>query len=135
MASRQPSTRPRVLFLIDYAIAIGGAERLAVGLATHLPQDRFEPWLCATRYSDAASQQALADAGVRHHMLGRKAKWDVHRLGGLARLLRRERFDILHTHKFGSNLWGGLIGTACGVPAIVAHEHSWSYEGNPARAW
>ncbi len=50
-------------------------------------------------------------------------------------MLRSQRFDILHTHKFGSNLWGALIGSACGIPAIVAHEHSWSYEGNPPRAW
>ena len=50
-------------------------------------------------------------------------------------MLRRERFDILHTHKFGSNLWGTLIGSAVRVPAIVAHEHSWSYEGDAVRAW
>jgi glycosyltransferase involved in cell wall biosynthesis len=67
--------------------------------------------------------------------LGRRAKWDVHRLRGLATILRKERFDILHTHKFGSNLWGTAIGSACHVPTIVAHEHSWSYEGNPPRAW
>jgi glycosyltransferase involved in cell wall biosynthesis len=121
--------------MIDYATSTGGAERFAVGLATHLPQDRFEPWMCATRRTDAVAAQALTEAGVRHVTLGRSAKWDVHRLGGLARMLRAYRFDILHTHKFGSNLWGALIGGACRVPAIVAHEHSWSYEGNPPRAW
>lgn len=121
--------------MIDYAFSTGGAERLAVGLATHLRQDRFEPWLCATREIDPVASRSLRDAGVRHLTLGRSAKWDVHRLGGLSRVLRRERFDILHTHKFGSNLWGTLIGTACRVPTIVAHEHSWSYEGNRPRAW
>src|SRR5204862_5575865 len=30
---------------------------------------------------------------------------------------------------FGSNLWGSVLGRASRVPAIVAHEHSWSYEG------
>jgi glycosyltransferase involved in cell wall biosynthesis len=127
--------RTRILFLIDFASSTGGAERFAIGLATHLPQDRFEPWMCSTRSSDAGAIAALAAAGVPHVNLGRSAKWDVHRLGGLARLLRRRRFDILHTHKFGSNLWGTLIGSACRVPMIVAHEHSWSYEGNPPRAW
>jgi glycosyltransferase involved in cell wall biosynthesis len=127
--------RPRVLFMIDNASSTGGAERFAVGLATHLPQDRFEPWLCATRGCDDISARTLDAAGVRHVTLGRRAKWDVHRLGGLARLLRREHFDILHTHKFASNVWGSAIGTACRVPAIVAHEHSWAYEGEPGRAW
>jgi glycosyltransferase involved in cell wall biosynthesis len=133
MSHRRPRTR--ILFMIDYATSTGGAERLAVGLATHLAQDRFEPWMCATRSSDAVASRVLAAAGVRHLTLGRSAKWDVHRLGTVARLLRAERIDILHTHKFGSNLWGTLIGSACHIPAIVAHEHSWSYQGNPPRAW
>jgi glycosyltransferase involved in cell wall biosynthesis len=127
--------RPRILYMIDFATATGGAERFAVGLAAHLPQDRFEPWVCATRSSDVVASRTLADAGVRLVTLGRRAKWDVHRLGGLVSLLRGRRFDILHTHKFGSNIWGMTIGSACRVPTLVAHEHSWSYEGNPPRAW
>ncbi len=121
--------------MLDYASGTGGAERSAIGLATHLPQDRFEPWLCATRACDEISARTLDAAGVRHLTLGRRGKWDVHRLGGLVRLLRHERFDILHTHMFGSNLWGATIGSACRVPVIVAHEHSWAYEGEFGRAW
>lgn len=127
--------RTRVLFMIDHVSSTGGAERFAVGLAAHLPQDRFEPWVCAARGADAVASRILEAAGVRLVTLHRRAKWDVHRLAGLAGVLRRHRFDVLHTHKFGSNLWGTLIGSACRVPAIVAHEHSWAYEGEPGRAW
>ncbi len=130
-----PRPRTRILYLIDYALSTGGAERFAVGLATHLPADRFEPWMCVTRHCDPGAAAALSAGGVRVVVLGRRAKWDVYRLATLARLLRAERFDILHTHKFGSNLWGTLIGGACRTPAIVAHEHSWEYEGNRPRAW
>jgi len=132
---RNSNSRLRVMYLIDFATSTGGAERFAIGLATHLPRDRFETWMCATRSSDLVASRALADAGVRHVVLGRRSHWDVHRLGQVARIVRGERIDVLHTHKFGSNLWGSLIGSACQVPAIVAHEHSWSYEGNPTRAW
>lgn len=128
--------RLRILYLIDTASSTGGAERFAIGLAAHLERERFEPWMCTTRGAeDDAALETLAAAGIPHVDLGRRARWDVHRLAGLAKLLRRERFDVLHTHKFGSNLWGSLIGTACRVPFIVAHEHSWSYEGDPLRAW
>jgi glycosyltransferase involved in cell wall biosynthesis len=127
--------RLRVLTLLDAATGVGGAERFAIGLASHLPRDRFEPWICSTRRIDAPTAGALDELGIPHFNLGRKAKWDVHRIGGLARLLRRERFDILHAHKFGSNLWGTLIGRVCHVPIVVAHEHTWSYESDPLRAW
>jgi glycosyltransferase involved in cell wall biosynthesis len=135
MRQSGPGTRTRILYLIDHALSTGGAERFAVGLATHLRQDRFEPWVCSTRGTDAVAEATLAAAGVSHISLGRVAKWDVHKFAGLVRLLRRERFDLLHSHMFGSNLWGSTIGTACHVPVIVAQEHSWSFEGNPVRAW
>jgi glycosyltransferase involved in cell wall biosynthesis len=128
--------RLKILYLIDFASSTGGAERFAIGLAARLPRDRFEPWLCSTRGADAGGVAALADAGVPYINLDRGTnKRRVHRFAGLARLIRRHRFDILHTHKFGSNVWGSLIGRACRVPVIVAHEHSWSYEGEPLRAW
>ncbi len=41
----------------------------------------------------------------------------------------------MHNHKFGSNLWGTIIGRACGVPVVIAHEHTWSFEGNRPRLW
>jgi len=36
---------------------------------------------------------------------------------------------------FGSNLWGAITGPPCGVPVVIAHEHTWSYQGKPWRAW
>ena len=55
------------------------------------------------------------------------------RLAWLARLVKREQFDVVHSHLFGSNLWGALIGRACGVPVVLAHEHTWSFSGNKPR--
>jgi glycosyltransferase involved in cell wall biosynthesis len=50
-------------------------------------------------------------------------------------LLRRERFDVIHSHMFGSNFWGTVLGTVCRVPVRIAHEHTWAYEGNALRMW
>jgi glycosyltransferase involved in cell wall biosynthesis len=127
--------RLRVLYLIGYLSQSGGAERFALGLATGLPQDRFEPWLCFARTADEAPLRDLRTAGIPFVGLGRRAKLDFYRFAGLARLLRRERFDILHAHMFGSNFWGTVIGRACGVPVVLAHEHTWAYKGNPIRRW
>lgn len=127
--------RLRVLYLIDQVIDTGGAERFALGLATHLPADRFELWVCSTRGAEPDALEQLRVAGVRHVHLGRTGKLDVWRFGRLVALLHRHRFDILHGHMFGSNLWGCLIGRACRVPIVIAHEQTWSYEGEPVRRW
>lgn len=130
-----PGRPTRILYLIDRAVSTGGAERLAVGLASHLPGDRFEVWLCATRISDEASRRTLTEAGVRHMTLGRTTKWDVHRLRPLLRTVRQVRFDVVHGHMFGSSLWACLIGTAYRIPTVVAHEHGFAYEAGRLHAW
>jgi glycosyltransferase involved in cell wall biosynthesis len=135
-ADRRPGSfrrRPRVLYLIDRVSTIGGAERFATGLAAALPQERFEPWICSTRYAREDARRLLAEAGVGHLHLGRDATWQLHRLAPLVALLRSRRFDVLHAHMFGSNLWGALLGRSLGVPVVIAHEHNWSFQGRPLR--
>ena len=41
--------RLRVLQMIGRLSTVGGAERFCLGLATGLPADRFETWVCAPR--------------------------------------------------------------------------------------
>lgn len=130
-----PGRRLRVLFVINQVASWGGAERFAAGLAANMPRDQIEPWVCATRRGDEYAVSALTEAGVRYVCLGRRAKWDVHRLLPLLSLVRRERFDVIHSHMFGSNVWSSLAGQACQVPVIIAHEHNWSYSGDRLRMW
>jgi glycosyltransferase involved in cell wall biosynthesis len=125
--------RLRVLSVLDSPTDQGGAERFALGLVSHLPRDRFEPWVCSTRFATPEASESLADAGVSHISLRRTGKFDVYRLGGLAMLLKLGRFDVVHAHMFGSNVWGTVLGKLCNVPVIIAHEHNWSYTGELMR--
>jgi glycosyltransferase involved in cell wall biosynthesis len=135
------SDRIRVMTLIDRLGPRGGAERLAVQIATRLDAARFESHFCASRHdagerADAGTRQAAAAleaAGVRFLGLDRSSKTDIYKWAGLGRHLRRERIDVLHAHKHGSNVWGPPIARAARVPVVVTHEHTWSWEGEPAR--
>jgi glycosyltransferase involved in cell wall biosynthesis len=127
--------RLRVLHLVRFLSVAGGAERFALGLTTNLPADRFECWVCVTRGGDAAPIEKLARAGIPYVDLGRRTRWDIHHMAGLAALLRRGQFDVLHSHSFGMNFWGTTMGYGFGVPVLIAHEPSWSYEGNRVRKW
>jgi glycosyltransferase involved in cell wall biosynthesis len=124
----------RVLTLVDLLEpSSGGAERFAVGLAARLPRDRFEVALCATRAVRAPWDETLRRSGVRWFALGRRSTADVLPLARLARVLRRQRVDVLHAHMFGSNVWGTIVGRASRVPVVIAHEHTWDYQGQPLR--
>jgi glycosyltransferase involved in cell wall biosynthesis len=127
--------RLRLLILIDNLVDTGGAERFALGLATHLPPERFEITVCSTRRSEPAAEAMLAAIGIRHLAITRQSKRETHRVAALVALMARERFDIVHAHMFGSNLWGSVLGRLFRVPVVLAHETTWSYEGNPVRRW
>ena len=119
--------RLRVLTLIDNPDVTGGGERMAVTFAAGLDAARFERILCATREVEAPSFGAeLEAAGVRLLSLKRRSKWALWAWWPLIELLRREQVDILHAHKFGSNVWGALIGRLARVPVVLAHEQSWA---------
>jgi glycosyltransferase involved in cell wall biosynthesis len=133
--------RLKVLTLIDRLTASGGGERLAIEIATRLDRDRFEPVLCASRPpgpierdpSITIARERMDASGIRYLPLDRTAGYRVDEWLPLYRVLRQERFDVIHAHKFGSNVWATVVGQLARVPVIVAHEHTWSFEGEPVR--
>jgi glycosyltransferase involved in cell wall biosynthesis len=115
------------------ALMTAGAETVATRTALALDPDRFESIICSTRPSSRHHVKATRAAGIEVLELGRRSKVDVWRWGPLVRLLRSGRVDVLHAHKFGSNLWGALLKPRSSLPVFLAHEHSWSYEGTLRR--
>jgi len=132
--------RLRVVTLVDGIGLAGGAERLAREIVLRLDPERFEPTLCVSRWSDeraraAAAAGALAgleQAGVGFLGLRRRGTYDLASWRPLWRLLG-DGTDVLHGHKIGSNVWAAVLGSLARTPAIVAHEHTWSFQGQPLR--
>jgi glycosyltransferase involved in cell wall biosynthesis len=131
----------RVVTLIDQMGVTGGAERIATEVVTRLDPDRFENTLCVSRWrareeSDpliAPRLEALRDTGVRIVGLRRGSRLGMWAWAPLLKLLREERIDILHSHQFGSNLWASILGRIAATPVVIAHEHNWSFDGEPLR--
>jgi glycosyltransferase involved in cell wall biosynthesis len=123
----------RVVMLVDSVSLGGGAERAMAAVATHLPRECFEITVVSTRTSEGPLVDTLLADGIRLVSLNRRGTFDLARFRRLVTMLREDRIDILHAHKFGSNFWGTVLGRLAGVPVVVAHEHSWSYEGQPLR--
>lgn len=123
-----------VLTLIDRPSFSGGGERLAAQVAMSLDPVRFERILCSTRPAEGpVLDRDLEEAGVELLRLDRRSTLDLRAWRPLLSLLRERPVDVVHAHKFGSNLWGSLIARLAGVPVMVAHEHTWSFEGNLPR--
>jgi glycosyltransferase involved in cell wall biosynthesis len=132
--------RVHVLTLVDRLGTTGGAERLALDIATRLSPSRFRSTLCASRFvadeSTDVELQALErmrETCVAFLPLSRRRRGEVLPWRHLASYIRREHVDVIHAHMFGSNVWGTIIGRLMRVPIVIAHEHTWSFEGEPLK--
>jgi glycosyltransferase involved in cell wall biosynthesis len=137
MSGRVATNKLRVLTMTDGIV--GGGEGLARQISQRLDPERFESTLCATRWQATQSpeeEQALAElaeAGTDFIGMTRSSRFDLGEWRTLLREMRERRIDVLHTHKIGSNFWGAMLAPRVPVPVFIAHEHTWSWEGQPLR--
>jgi glycosyltransferase involved in cell wall biosynthesis/CelD/BcsL family acetyltransferase involved in cellulose biosynthesis len=128
--------------MADMLSLAGGAEKLAGQIAMGLDPERFTRTLCITRWDPederrkpqtAEFRAAIEAAGVDLILIERESKLDLAAIRPLWDKLRSGQIDVVHAHKHGSNVWATALGRAAGVPVVIAHEHTWSYEGQPLR--
>lgn len=101
--------------LIDSFLA-GGAERIAVEVAIRLDRARFEPRIVATRTGGPLLEK-LDQAGIPYTILGRRRGFSPAKLLAARQAVRGS--DVLHAHKYGSNMWGALLARATRVPLVI----------------
>jgi glycosyltransferase involved in cell wall biosynthesis len=138
---RAAARKVRVVILVDGVGITGGGERFARELALRLDRSRFELTYCTSRPADpeidqgavAAALEELRASGAEVIELPRRSAADVLAWRPVLRILRKRRVDILHSHKFGSNVWGAILATLARTPVFIAHEQTWSYDGQPVR--
>ncbi len=100
----------------------GGVEEHICGLLRNLSRSLFRPHLvCSPATFERFRVGCPEDVEVTPLVLGRPR--DVAGAAQLARLLVREKFEIVHSHMFWSSLFASPIGWACGVPVIVETLH------------
>lgn len=111
----------RALFLID-ELDIGGTEQQILELVRRIDRSRFEPVVCCFRHG--AKAREIESAGVRVVHEPKSLKADPGLVLRLARMMRRERFDIVQTYLWGANTWGRLAARLAGVPHVLASERN-----------
>ena len=127
------SRRIRVLQLITRLI-VGGAQEHAIVAAEKLDPTRFDSHLWTG--SEAGREGSLLEEARRRGVRVRVLPHLVRRVDPaadaritleLARLFRRERFDILSTHSSKAGIVGRVAARLAGVPVVVHNVHGWGF--------
>ena len=120
MTSRTPI---EVLFLIDYFQRTGGTEQHLAQLIAGLPADEFHSTLVAFDMGDNPLLQRLRERGVPvvHLPVGREYVPNaLVQAWRLARLIRRNRYDVVQTYHQKADTFGALIVWLAGVRHLVS---------------
>jgi len=116
----------RVFHLIE-SLGRGGAEQLLLTTVRALNRDKVVS-MVGCLYSPLDLQPQFEDAGVPVYPLALRGRLDWSRgVIGLARVLRRVRADVVHTHLFYANFYGRLAARLARCPAVVTTLHSADY--------
>lgn len=115
--------RLRVLLLIN-GLRVGGAERQLIELAKGLDRRRFDV-MVGTLYSGWSFEDELAGRDdLRLVSLDRRHKYDIGTLPKLARLLRRERIDIIMPFLTPATFFGLSAALLARTPVRIATERT-----------
>lgn len=122
----QPSpSRIKVLHVITRFVAGSGGNTLTS--AVGMDPERYEVWVAGMpggplwREAEAAGVRTVA---VEHMSERIDPVADARACAELVRLIRRERFSVVHTHCAKAGFLGRVAARACGVPVVVHTFHA-----------
>jgi len=93
-------------------------------LVKNLDPAKYRVTICSTYKPDTVMVRELRGVGIQVIDLQMEGFFDVRAIPRLARILREERVDILHTHCFRADLYGRMLGRMLHVPVVVSTIHN-----------
>ncbi|KKR07937.1 MAG: hypothetical protein UT32_C0005G0036 [Parcubacteria group bacterium GW2011_GWC2_39_14] len=106
----------------------GGAEKLLLDLCRKIDKEKFEVSVIVLQ-DENPIVAAFEDAGVKLKFFHKKNKFDLGIIKRVANYLVQEKPDIVHTHLFAGDFWGGRAALRAKVPVIISTKHDVLSEG------
>lgn len=117
--------------------SVGGAEMVALDVASGLDPERFESLVVAALEPAADGEPEMRrrfrEAGVDTHAVRRRSFRDPRAIADLLRFFRSHRPHIVHGHQRFSDLWACRIGRWAGVPQRIWTRHSVYRDMSPSQ--
>jgi glycosyltransferase involved in cell wall biosynthesis len=119
----------KVLLVISN-MEFGGAQRQIVELVNHIDQTQFDIHVCSlSEYAPLAEQ---FNKGVPLHIIHKKAKFDFSVVLKLAMLIRKHKFNVVHSYLFDAEITARLAGKLSNTGIkVIGSERNANYTLKP----
>jgi glycosyltransferase involved in cell wall biosynthesis len=94
----------------------GGAETVLANIASRLDSSVYESEVVMLERDWL--DRKLDALGVKYRVVPNERSYDPKFLWQMVRLVRREKFNIIHAHEFMMTVYGAVVGRLTGVPMI-----------------
>lgn len=112
----------RVLHVIN-SMRVGGAEKLIYDMFEEYNKEKFQFELCCLRQIGPLARK-LEREGHKAHCVNIRHNLDFPVVFKLARLMRKERIDVVHTHLALSDFYGRCAAALAGTPVLISTCHN-----------
>jgi len=116
------TNRKNILHVVE-DLRIGGLERVIESIVVGLDREKYrvEVW-CLARGGEVA--ESLTRRGVPVRVLGLMSYYNPFRVLDLARRMKEEQFDVVHSHGYFASTFARMAAFLAGVPVIIQHLHT-----------
>ena len=130
----EPPTRPVRLLVVVDSLEVGGAERHVVDLAVALARKGYEVTVACSVAGGLSEPLEEANVPVRQ-LLDElvKRRVSVAFARELRRLIKEERFDLVHAHIYASAAAATIAVLGTGVPLVVTEHTEALWQGRRER--
>ncbi|MDQ1331506.1 MAG: hypothetical protein QG578_1774 [Thermodesulfobacteriota bacterium] len=116
----------KILHIVE-DLKVGGLEKILASIVLSLDPSKYDPQVwCLTMGGQVADE--LSKQGISVRVLGLNGYYNPLRIAELARMMKKEKFHIIHTHGYFAGTFGRLAAILAGIPVIIAHVHSTYHE-------
>src|SRR5689334_2312381 len=118
----------RILHVVGDS-SFGGAAKIILRLAEVMKAEGCQVDILTTSpaFQQAAEQNGIGVVGLDVIRREIRPVWDLAGLIGLYRFLRRERYQIVHTHTSKAGFVGRLAAWLAAVPVILHTTHGFAF--------
>ena len=113
----------KILYLVEN-FEIGGLERVVETTYDNLDKKKFDPTIwCISSGGDLAEKFILDSKNLK--ILNIKNYHNPFNIIKLAYEMRKEKFEIAHSHGYFANTIGRMAAFIAKVPIIISHNHTY----------